>query len=294
MRIRPPTPSGLVIGAVAILIVTAGTATAAKLITGADIKDGSVASADLKNNNIASGDIKDGTVSSADVKDGTIGTQDLSAAAINSLTYSGPNWSIVDRNVIGNGDSYLRAGPNPPNPPDGIGSLGIRTGSPSDSAAFGNQVDFFNQDVQALTNVGFSVFTTLENNSAAPNNMPAIRIEIDPNLDAPPSNFTTMVYTPDNGTPGVWSDFDADADTDPHWGLTGPDFAGTPCDINGARCTYEELIDYLDDGAPDANVLTVQIGKGRDYAFSGAVDSLILNNQKFDFEPFGVITTTIP
>ena len=134
MRIRPPTPSGLVIGAVAILVVTAGTATAAKLITGADIKDGSVASADLKNNNIASGDIKDGTVSSADlknnniasgdikdgtvssadVKDGTIGTQDLTAAAINSLTYSGPNWSIVDRNVIGNGDSYLRAGPNPP------------------------------------------------------------------------------------------------------------------------------------------------------------------------------------
>jgi hypothetical protein len=293
-----------VIGAVAILIVTAGTATAAKLITGADIKDGSVASADLKNNNIASGDIKDGTVSSADlknsniasgdIKDGTIGTQDLSAAAITSLTYSGPNWSIVDRNVIGNGDSYLRAGPNPPNPPDGLGSLGIRTGSANDSAAFGNQVDFFNDSVNDLTNVGFSVFTTAENNSAAPNNMPAIRIEIDPNLDAPVTNFSTMVYGPDNGTPGVWSHFDADADPVPRWGLTGAAFAGTQCDINGPRCTFAELIDYLDDGAPDANILTVQIGKGRDYAFSGAVDSLVINTEKFDFEPFGVITTTVP
>jgi hypothetical protein len=63
-------------------------------------------------------------------------------------------------------------------------------------------------------------------------------------------------------------------------------------DINGARCTFEQLLDYLDDGAPDATILTVQVGKGRDFAFSGAVDSLIINDQKFDFEPFGVITTT--
>jgi hypothetical protein len=324
MGIRPPTPSGLVIGAVVVLIVTAGTATAAALITGADIKnntvaskdlknnnvaskdlkDGSVSSADLKNNNIASGDIKDATVSSADLKnnsvasadiaDGTIGTQDISAAAIDSLktTYSGPNWSIVDRNVIGNGDSYLRAGPNPPDPPDGIGSLGIRTGSGEDAAAFGNQVDFFGDPVNDLTSVGFSVFTTGENNGEAPNNMPAIKIEIVPNVDTVPATFSTMVYVPDNSAPGLWTDIDAVADPDPRWGLTGGAFAGTECDINGARCTFEQLLDYLDDGAPDATILTVQVGKGRDFAFSGAVDSLIINDQKFDFEPFGVITTT--
>jgi hypothetical protein len=324
MRIRPPTPSGLVIGAVAVLIVTAGTATAAKLITGADIKDGSVASADLKNNNVASADLKDGTVSSADLKnnniasgdikdgtvssadlknnsvasadiaDGTIGTQDISAAAIERFTYSGPNWSIVDRNVIGNGDSYLRAGPNPPSPPDGIGSLGIRTGSSEDSAAFGNQVDFAGDSVNDLTNVGFSVFTTGENNDLAPNNMPAIRIEIVPNLDTVPATFTTMVYVPDNSVANLWTDIDAVADPDPRWGLTGGAFAGTECDINGPRCTFEDLIAYLDDGAPDAFILSVQVGKGRDFAFSGAVDSLIINDEKFDFEPFGVITTTIP
>jgi hypothetical protein len=96
------------------------------------------------------------------------------------------------------------------------------------------------------------------------------------------------------GQAGVWSHLDADADPDPRWGLTGATFAGTECDINGARCTYEQLLDCLDDGAPDAVILTVQVGKGRDFAFSGAVDSLIINDQKFDFEPFGVITTTIP
>jgi hypothetical protein len=45
-------------------------------------------------------------------------------------------------------------------------------------------------------------------------------------------------------------------------------------------------------GPPDSLILSVQVGKGRDFAFSGAVDSLVINNEKFDFEPFGVITTT--
>jgi hypothetical protein len=70
--------------------------------------------------------------------------------------------------------------------------------------------------------------------------MPAIRIEIDPKLDDPTANLSTMVYKPDNGRPGVWSHLDADADPDPRWGLTGATFAGTECDINGARCTFEQ------------------------------------------------------
>jgi hypothetical protein len=82
MRIRPPTLSGVAIGAVVVLIVTAATATAAALITGADIKDNTVASADLKNNNVASGDIKDETVSSADIKNGTITSGDIKDVTI--------------------------------------------------------------------------------------------------------------------------------------------------------------------------------------------------------------------
>ena len=41
---------------------------------------------------------------------------------------------------------------------------------------------------------------------------------------------------------------------------------------------------------PNASIYTAQITKGRDYAFSGAVDALRINNQVFDFEPFGVYT----
>ena len=39
---------------------------------------------------------------------------------------------------------------------------------------------------------------------------------------------------------------------------------------------------------PDATILTVQITKGKDYAFSGAVDKLVINDKTYDFEPFGV------
>ena len=90
MRIRPPTLSGVAIGAVVVLIVTATTATAAKLITGADIKnntvasvdikDGTITSTDIKNNTVASVDIKDGTVSSTDIMNGTIAVGDLSTS----------------------------------------------------------------------------------------------------------------------------------------------------------------------------------------------------------------------
>ncbi len=329
MRIRPPTLSGVAIGAAVVLVLMASTATAAALITSANIKDGTVASADLKNNNIASKDIKDGTVATADlknnniaskdIKDGTVSSADLTnngvasgdiqdgtvssadiqdgtiaAADLGSAAYSGPHWGIVDRNVIGNGDSYLRSGPfealsNPP--PDGIGSLGIRTGSNQDAAAFGNDIDFQGVFVNDLVSVGFSVFTTIENNALAPNNMPSIKIEIVPNLDGGGPGFSTMVYSPDNVLPGLWTNIDADADPDPHWGLSGA-LADGECGINGPRCTFGELKDFLDDGAPDSVILTVYVGKGRDYAFSGAVDSLVIQNQKFDFEPFGVITKT--
>jgi hypothetical protein len=50
----------------------------------------------------------------------------------------------------------------------------------------------------------------------------------------------------------------------------------------------------LADGGEPATVLTAQITKGRDFVFSGAVDALRINNQKFDFEPLGVRTITAP
>ena len=58
-------------------------------------------------------------------------------------------------------------------------------------------------------------------------------------------------------------------------------------DINGARCTFAELQDHLDDGGEPPTILTVAVGKGRDFAWSGAVDGLRVNDTVFDFEERG-------
>jgi len=44
---------------------------------------------------------------------------------------------------------------------------------------------------------------------------------------------------------------------------------------------------------PNATMLTVQLTKGRDYAFSGAADRLQINSDLYDFEPFGVKKKTV-
>ncbi|WP_243059072.1 hypothetical protein [Nocardioides sp. SR21] len=211
-----------------------------------------------------------------------------------TVTYVGPNWSIVHRNVIGAGDAALAAGPR------GAGSLGdgalmIRTASGTDKAAFGNEVDFVGQPLP--TQIGFSVFTTGENNSKYPGgnwgNMPSIQFEIDPNLETSGSNYSSLIYVPANGTANAWTEIDADADTADHWALTGAAGTATGCSTAGAYCTFAEIMDALDDGGDAATLLTVQVTKGRDYAFSGAVDKLRINNEQFDFEPFGVKKTTV-
>lgn len=39
---------------------------------------------------------------------------------------------------------------------------------------------------------------------------------------------------------------------------------------------------------PNATILSVALAKGRDYAFTGAVDKLVLGTEVYDFEPTGV------
>ena len=263
-------------------------------VTTNDIKNGTVASTDIADGTVTSGDIKNGTVASTDIADGTVAVADLSAAAIDSLTaYSGPNWSIVDRNVIGAADAYLRAGPSVADnirPPLGIGSLGIRTATATSAAAFGNQVDFGGMLVDDLTAVGFSVFTTAENIAFAPTNLPNLQFEIDPNLTGVASNFSTMHFAPDTVLPGVWVDIDAVASG--MWGLTGDAGPATGCDLQATLCTFADLLAALDDGDGEpAVILSASFSKGRDFPFSGAVDALIINDQTFDFEPLGVVTT---
>lgn len=72
---RPVWPAYL-IASLALFCGLGGPAHAAGLITGADIRDGSVASVD----------VKDATVKASDVKDGSIGLADLSDSAESQLT----------------------------------------------------------------------------------------------------------------------------------------------------------------------------------------------------------------
>ena len=297
----------------ALTLIGTSTATAITLITGANVKDGSLTGADIKNGSLTGADFKDHTITALDLRESTIralrgqkgatglagakgdtglagakGDTGPAGAAGKEAEFAGANWGVVHRNVIGNGDADLSSSTQ--KPPLGIGALNIRTGSSTDKAAFGNEKDFAGNLVSGLTQVGFSVFTTGENNTLG-NNMPAITVEIDPNTATSTSNFSSLVYVPANGVSNRWSNFDADADTANHWGLTGSQFSATKCALSGTRCTLAEVQALLNDGGEAATIYSISIGKGRDYMFSGAVDALVINDETFDFEPFGVIAT---
>ena len=132
-------------------------------------------------------------------------------------------------------------------PPLGVGSLAIRTGSPDDKAAFGNQVDFVGMAVTDLTAVSFFAFTTLENIQApgTPTNLPNIAIEIEAGLGPIPlDNFTTMVYSPPSTLVGGWHEFNAFTDPVANWRLTGAEGDTIACNQTTA-CTFETLVTNL-------------------------------------------------
>ncbi|TDX03003.1 hypothetical protein [Kribbella sp. VKM Ac-2566] len=230
-----------------------------------------------------------GVDTSAKLKDGVVAEVDLAPAVQTKLNKTGPtylkHWGTVHRNVIGAADAELAT--TSTQSPLGDGALSLHTASATDKVAFGNEVDFAGQNVKDLGTVGFSVYTTGENNALG-NNMPSISFEIDPNVAAVASNYSSLVYAPANGTANQWTAFNAGTDADKHWGLTGTAFNGTACSINGARCTWTEMLAYLGDGGDEAELLTVTLSKGRDYAFSGAVDALKFGGKTYDFEAAGV------
>jgi hypothetical protein len=217
------------------------------------------------------------------------------------------HWGAIARNTIGSPVMELRDGPyaltstgDVTEPPFGKGSLGIEVAdratslaAPQEKAAYGNEVDFFGEPVLGLTAVGFHVFQTGENVSyGGVNNLPNITFEIDPNLTANPTNFSSMVWVP-NGT-GVplnqWSGY-IDATTNGQWYLTGS--AGTTTGCNQATmCSFTGIKTALNDGGASGEpiILTAAVVKGRDNMWIGAVDGLRINGKSYDFEgePKGV------
>jgi hypothetical protein len=149
----------------------------------------------------------------------------------------------------------------------------------SDKMAYGNEVDFVGVPLASIGTLGFSVFTTGENAAIAPTNLPNLGIEIDPtgtaNATAP--NYTTLVNVSTAAPVNAWSYVDASAG---QWYLTGT--AGTASGCN--QTTYCTLAG-IKAAYPAATLLAVQITKGRDYAWNGAVDGVVVNDTVYDLAP---------
>ena len=301
----------VVIGAVVLVgLGGASGAVAASMVTSSDIKNDTVRSRDVHNGTLGEQDMNDYTVGKINQPGpqgpaGPEGKQGPQGPPGDAATYNGPNWSIIDRNTIGNGDAYLRAGPSSTafgeaadqaKPPMGDGSLGIRTGSSQDKADFGDAVDFVGDKVADLQTLKYSIYTTGEHNSINAANLPNLTYEIDPNnpditsTSGSEVHYSSMVYVPAAQAAG-WKEHDASAttnDTGAGWYFTnGPTATATGC-TPASLCTLKDA----QQGIPDATVYTVSISKGRDNAFSGAVDKLVINNDTYDFEPLGVTKTT--
>lgn len=275
---------------------------------------------DIKNRTIGAEDLEGGAVTTTKVENETLMLKDLSSEVTDQLgkgapgapgaqgqqgaqgpqgpqgpkgadgtaSYAGPNWSIIDRNVIGAADAFLRSGPTSNwnttmvKPPMGVGSLGLRTASGTDKAAFGNEVDFQGKALSTVSSVSFWQYTTGENRAKLASNLASVAMEINPANGA--QTYSTLNYVAPEIPGNVWTKITADQKS---WYLTGA--AGTATGCNQATyCTLDEVKTAL----PNATLYTVAISKGRDYAFSGAVDALQIGSTTYDFEPFGVIAKT--
>ena len=320
----------VVLAAAAMLAVGAGSgAVAGSLLTGDDIKNRSIEEVDLATGAVNSAKVENGTLQLKDLdaevtdaigKAGTTGAQGPAGATgavgpqgqrgaqgpegpegpagpegpqgpkgeSGTATYAGPHWGVIDRNVIGAGDAALRSGPTSSwadtmvQPPMGIGSLGIRTASGSDKTAFGNEVDFQGDALADVSSVSFWEYTTGENRAKYVDNAASVAMEINPGNGA--QSYSTLNYVVRDLPANVWTKVTADQKS---WYLTGGAGTATGCN-QSTYCTLDEVKAAL----PQATIFTVAISKGRDYAFSGAVDALQIGSTTYDFEPFGVVEKT--
>lgn len=306
----------VVLAAAAVLAVGAGSgAVAGSMLTGNDIKNRSIEGVDLATGAVNSAKVENGSLQLKDLdpevteKLGTPGSNGADGAngsvgpkgdtgpqgpqgpkgESGTATYAGPNWSVIDRNVIGAGDAALRSGPTSSwpgadavKPPMGVGSLGLRTASATDKTAFGNEVDFQGDALSSISSVSFWQYTTGENRAKYVDNAASVAMEINPGNGK--QTYSTLNFVVRNLPANVWTEVTTES---ANWYLTGA--AGTETGCNQTTyCTLEQVQAKL----PDATLYTVAVSKGRDYAFSGAVDALQIGSTTYDFEPFGVVAKT--
>ncbi|MER6251851.1 hypothetical protein ABT224_10820 [Streptomyces sp. NPDC001584] len=119
--------------------------------------------------------------------------------------------------------------------------------------------------------------------------MPNITFEINPNLTATATAYSSMVWLPPaSPVTNAWSGY-LDATTTGTWFLTGSAGTATGCSL-ATPCPFPQLKNALNDGGAQPAIYTAAVGKGRDSMWIGAVDGLRIDGTIYDFEASGVKT----
>ena len=216
-----------------------------------------------------------------------------------TITPEGIHWGIIDRNTIGSPVGALRTGPfeGTSHPTLGDGSLGFSVANvagATEKITFGNEVDYTGDLVRNISSVGFSVFTTNEDKALNVNNLPNITFEVDPTgfAETTGPNYSSLVFNPAGAslTPNTFNSIDATSATAGTWWFTGATGVTVGCNQT-TLCTFDQLKTNVAAKFPNMQILTLAVAKGRDYAWNGAIDALVYNDETINFEPFGVVTT---
>jgi hypothetical protein len=316
-RLRAPT---LVVAVVALVVGVSSGAMGAKLITGKDIKDGSVKSADitngtlvtkdLKKNGVSADRLKKGTISSDKlkagaigngklvgnavtsdkIKDGTVGSNDLANGSVTAgklapgaVAFPQTLWGPNLRNQAGAAQSNLATGPA--TPPKGTGSLHLSVTGPPDRAAFGDSIDFSGIPLDSFTSLSYGSY----NPDAVPAVRPSLRFEINPHVvdDATLGGvfeFSTLTYEPAPGATG-WVTH-ANIQDDRNWFLSGDAATVTGC-VNTAvgLCTLAEVKDRLN-ASPDPDTAQPAISTGVYFALGSGIAATTGAVDNFVFNNF--------
>ncbi len=263
-RLKIPT---IVLAVVALVIGVSSGAVAAKLITSADVKNGSLKSEDIKNGTLGTKDLKQngingnrlakgtvngaklqgGTVSGGKLQSGAVGTGQLANGSVTAdklapgaVAFPNTLWGPMIRNQQGAAQSTLVTGPT--GQPMGTGSLELSTTGAADLAAFGDSLDFAGEPLESITSLSYSSF-----NTAATTPRPGLRMEINPHLADDASvggvfEFTTLTYEPATGATG-WVTH-ANIQDDARWLLTGDE--GTTIGCTPGDTVHLDRVDFTD------------------------------------------------
>lgn len=309
----------LVLGAV-IAGTAAASAGATTLITGAQVRDGSLTGADVRDRSLG---VRDLTSRARRSLRGRRGPRGATGAAgpqgdAGRRGEAGPQsptgdpaslsrlpWGVVGRNTIGSPAAYFRVGPwgrtsgyaaTVP-PPFGEGSLGVHvegvngTGSSAEKLSFGDETTFAGLQIRSISTLSYWLYAGED--AFTNHSLPTLSIEANP--DANGATYTTLVYLPDGSaapsapsprTVSAWQKYDTLA-TGNMWHSTADlDPNTTVCQITNP-CKFSDLVAQM---GPNACVsFSLAITKGRDNEFTGAVDAVTVNGTTYDFEPEGVV-----